>query len=181
MNGQLALLKRSILTDSRSVGNYLSALAGGIVFFILFLIIGESRNFTGLSYLKTISLTNLFIITITGVVGFSSAITEEKEDDTLGLLLMSGISPTTLIFSKAISRTIRGLYLTLTTSLCDSCYCTWRYSHKSGDSSLCLFCQLHSLSGIFLCIFFRPLQHDYSGGFSFKFYTNPHINLNSEC
>ena len=113
MKGQLALLKRAILTDSRFLSNYLSILAGGIVFFIIFIAISDSGNFTGLSYLKVISFTNLFIITITGVIGFSSAITEEKEENTLGLLLMSGISPATLIFSKAVSRTIRGLSLTL--------------------------------------------------------------------
>ena len=113
MRGQLALLKRAVLTDSRAISNYLTWLGGGILVFILFLQISDSRVFTGLTFLKSITFLNLFIITITGVIGFSSSITEEKEENTLGLLMMSGISSKTLIFSKASARVIRGIFLTL--------------------------------------------------------------------
>lgn len=113
MNGQLALLKRAVLVDGRSLSNYLSWLGGGIIIAFILFQIGGTPFFSGLTFLKTVTYINLSLITITGVIGFSSTITEEKEEATLGLLLMTGISKKSLIFSKATARIIRGLFLTL--------------------------------------------------------------------
>ena len=113
MNGQLALLKRAVLVDGRSLSNYLSWLGGGIIIAFILFQIGGTPLFSGLTFLSTVTYINLFLITITGVIGFSSTITEEKEEATLELLLMTGITQKSLIFSKASARIIRGLFLTL--------------------------------------------------------------------
>lgn len=113
MNKQLTLFKRSILVDGRQLANYLSWLACGVLLFFILTQMNSSSSITGLTYLGVTASINLIVILLTGVVGFSSTITEEKEDDTLGLLMMSGISPINLIFSKSMARIARGIFLTL--------------------------------------------------------------------
>ena len=54
---------------------------------------------------------NFFCITVAGLSFFSSAITEEKEDMTLGLLKMAGVSSLALLIGKSTPRLIAALVL----------------------------------------------------------------------
>lgn len=65
----------------------------------------------GLGFFSFISYLNLFFITVLGVTLFSSAITEEKEVDSLNLLLMTGLTPFTMLISKSTSKLLIGLML----------------------------------------------------------------------
>lgn len=53
------------------------------------------RFFHGISYL------NLAFMTLLGLSFFSTSISEEKEEDTLGLMLMAGISPLGILIGKS--------------------------------------------------------------------------------
>ncbi|MCM8532639.1 MAG: ABC transporter permease [Lentisphaeraceae bacterium] len=114
MNNNLALFKRAILVDNRLLANYLSWLASGILlFFFLITLSSFDTSGLGIKLLGMVAGVNLATIVLSGIIGFSSTITEEKEESTIGLLLMSGISPTALIFSKSMARVTRGLFLIL--------------------------------------------------------------------
>ena len=123
MKLNLALYKRAILTDSRKFVLYGAWLAmGGFLFMQLnfyVIMMTSLRSFrggmgaNGLQFLTTLAHTNFFFITLAGVLGFSSAITEEKEEDCLGLLIMTGISPLNFLVSKMLARYTRGLFLLL--------------------------------------------------------------------
>jgi hypothetical protein len=63
---------------------------------------------TGLSMFSSITALNIFFITILGISMFSTVITEEKEVNALNLLLMTGITPFALIFSKSFSKLLIG-------------------------------------------------------------------------
>ncbi|MCM8537083.1 MAG: hypothetical protein NE334_14180 [Lentisphaeraceae bacterium] len=114
MNNNLALFKRAILVDSRQLTNYLTWLAAGILLFFFLITLGSfNTSGLGIKLLSMVAGVNLATIVLSGLVGFSSTITEEKEESTIGLLLMSGISPAALIFSKSMARVTRGLFLIL--------------------------------------------------------------------
>ena len=124
MKLNLALYKRAILTDSRKFIIYGAWIVMGAWLFIqlntyvasmnaLRNFRGGGPNLNGLGFLWTLAIVNFFFITLAGVLGFSSAITEEKEEDCLGLLIMTGISPVNLLASKLLARYTRGLFLLL--------------------------------------------------------------------
>jgi ABC-type transport system involved in multi-copper enzyme maturation permease subunit len=54
---------------------------------------------------------NFFAITVFGLATFASAITEEKEDDTLGLLRMTRLNPLAILLGKSTARLLEGLLL----------------------------------------------------------------------
>jgi ABC-type transport system involved in multi-copper enzyme maturation permease subunit len=54
---------------------------------------------------------NFFAIAIFGLSTFASAITEEKEDDTLGLLQMTRLNPLAILLGKSTARLCEGLLL----------------------------------------------------------------------
>lgn len=69
----------------------------------------SSSGSRGLLLLSFISYTNVAFVVVATINLFCSCITEEKEGDTLGLLLMTGLSPFGLILGKSLSR----LYIVL--------------------------------------------------------------------
>ncbi len=112
----IALLTRTMRTDARSFVPYAGRLAMvGIVFFIL-LFIGlemSSRRSgaPGLSFFTGLSSINFWAITIAALSYFSSAITEEKEEMTLGLLKMTGMNPISILLGKSTCRLISTVLL----------------------------------------------------------------------
>ena len=112
--GVLALLERSWRVDARVWGQHLIrlGLVIGIYFALLFAIFtGTGFGAPGLRFLFYIVNLNLVFITLTGVGFFSTAISEEKEEDTLGLMLMAGISPNGILLGKSIGRLTQVLLL----------------------------------------------------------------------
>ena len=116
MNLNLALFKRALLLDSRRFILYGTWLLMGVlltIFLYSYTSIRQalSSGVKGLHFLESVAQLNYYFIVLAGIFGFSSAITEEKEEETIGLLIMTGISPLNLILSKAGARLIRGLFL----------------------------------------------------------------------
>ena len=56
-------------------------------------------------------LLNVALIVLAGISFFATAITEEKEEETLGLLKMAGLNPLGLLLGKSTSRLINTLLL----------------------------------------------------------------------
>jgi hypothetical protein len=112
--GISALLARAMQLDARQLRTHLFRLAfvGFIYFSLLFAQMEAiSRGAPGLHFLKGIIFLNAVFITLAGVSFFSSAITEEKEEHTLGLLQMAGIGPMSVLLGKSTSRLIQALML----------------------------------------------------------------------
>ena len=65
----------------------------------------------GLSFFSYITYTNFAFITLGGMSFFTSAITEEKEEQTLGLLKMAGVNPLGILLGKLGPRLANALLL----------------------------------------------------------------------
>lgn len=114
MQGALALLERSLRLDARAWGPHLARLGLMITIYgaLLFTIMEAWRfGAPGLRFFHSMSYMNLTFISLLGLSFFSTAITEEKEEDTLGLMLMAGISPLGILLGKSGSRLIQALLL----------------------------------------------------------------------
>lgn len=68
----------------------------------------------GLRVFRLVTTLNLVFIAVVGLNYFSSAITEEKEDGTLGLLRMTNLNSLSILLGKSTSRLIGFLLLLLT-------------------------------------------------------------------
>src|SRR4030095_6329636 len=67
----------------------------------------------GLFFFQSVIWMNLVFISLAGLSYFSSAITEEKEEMTLGLLRMTNLNPLSILLGKSASRQIGALLLLL--------------------------------------------------------------------
>jgi ABC-type Na+ efflux pump permease subunit len=109
-----ALFVRSLREQSRA--KFTSLSRGGIALLLLLFIAMNERSFThqsapGQSVLIMLVMVNFFVIAIFGLSTFASAITEEKEDDTLGLLQMTRLNPLAILLGKSTARLCEGLLL----------------------------------------------------------------------
>lgn len=113
-HGIFALLNQTLRTDSRKLSVHLFLLFFvGFLEFVL-LVTVEDRGFrsaAGLFMFEGISWINFWFILLASGSYFSAAISEEKEDDTLGLLKMTGMSPLVLLLGKSTSRLLFALLL----------------------------------------------------------------------
>jgi ABC-type transport system involved in multi-copper enzyme maturation permease subunit len=103
----LALFTRSLREDNRLKQTYF-ARAGLVGFILMMLSSAQSssryQSAPGLMFFTSVIMTNFFFITLTGLSYFASAIAEEKEDQTLGLLRMTDLGPLTILMGKSTSR-----------------------------------------------------------------------------
>jgi hypothetical protein len=114
--GISALLSRALQMDARQLRTHLFRLAFvGFIYLSLLAAQAQAISFgaPGLRFLTTIVFLNAIFITLAGVSFFSSAITEEKEENTLGLLQMAGIGPMSVLLGKSTSRLVQALMLLL--------------------------------------------------------------------
>ena len=112
--GVLALLERSLRIDARSWQTHVARLGLmlGIYVSLRFAFAMAGRfGAPGLRFFSANVYLNVIFLTLLGVGFFSTAITEEKEEDTLGLMLMVGISPLGLLIGKLGGRLIQALLL----------------------------------------------------------------------
>lgn len=65
------------------------------------------RGSPGLTFFEGLSTLNMIALTLLAIIWFSSAVSEEREADTLGLLRMSSMSWFSLLLGKSTSRMIR--------------------------------------------------------------------------
>lgn len=112
----LALLVRSLRVDARLMRTHLFRL-----FFVGFISVNLAwaqalsvvLGAPGLQFFMQIAYLNFIFISLAGVSFFATAITEEKEEDTLGLLKMAGISPLAILLGKSTSRLLSAVLLLL--------------------------------------------------------------------
>ena len=103
----LAFLTRSIRQESRLLTHH--AVRGALVLLTLMLFFIElleapRRGASGLFLVKSITDCCYFCLTLLGIMYFSLAITEEKEEETLPLLRMTGVRNFTLLIGKSMPR-----------------------------------------------------------------------------
>lgn len=112
--GVLALLERSLRVDARAWTSHL-ARAGLMLAIYLAVLQVQATAFSvgapGLRFFESIVYLNLLFMTLLGLGFFSTAITEEKEEDTLGLIQMAGINPLGILLGKAGGRLLQALLL----------------------------------------------------------------------
>ena len=113
-SGLFALLERSLRVDGRAWGPHVAR--GGLMVAIAIAVTYATTTSTmfgapGLRFFTSISSLNLVFMTLLGIGFFSTAITEEKEEDTLGLMLMAGISPLGILSGKLGGRLVQALLL----------------------------------------------------------------------
>jgi len=103
----LALFIRSLREDSRLKFTYFSR-AALVLLILLFLAATRSTlgwtNAPGLQFFGTVAHVDLWFVLLAGVSYFASAISEEKEEMTLGLLRMTNLNPLSILLGKSTSR-----------------------------------------------------------------------------
>jgi hypothetical protein len=103
----LALFIRSLREDSRLKFTYFSR-AALVLLILLFLISTRTAfgwvNAPGLVFFGTVVHIDLCFVVLAGVSYFASAISEEKEEQTLGLLRMTNLNPLSILLGKSTSR-----------------------------------------------------------------------------
>lgn len=112
--GLLALLGRSLRIDSRSWQVHLARVGLLLAIYIsLTYAFATSALFgaPGLRFFRAIVWLNTIFATLLGIGFFSTAISEEKEEDTLGLMQMAGIIPLGILLGKVGARLWQALLL----------------------------------------------------------------------
>ena len=112
--GLFALMNRSLQSEDRSLRTHLWRF--GFVAFSYAMLIGSQRTIMvasapGLEVFRAICYLNFHAVTVAAVSFFASAVTEEKEEMTLGLLKMAGVSPLALLLGKSTPRLITAMVL----------------------------------------------------------------------
>lgn len=113
-HGLLTLFNRSIRLDARGVKGHAFRIA-----FALFIYFGLLNAYLtslafgapGLRFFTAICYLNLFFIALAGTSFFATAVTEEKEEGTLGLLKMAGMSRAAILLGKSTSRLLSSMLL----------------------------------------------------------------------
>ncbi|WP_437205735.1 ABC transporter permease [Planctomicrobium sp. SH664] len=108
--GTTALLLRAVRADAQQRQAHLLRLGAGLL--LLWLLVGahmhslvqEQSTAVGLNFFRYLSYLWIALLTLAALGPYSSAITEEREEGTLELLLMAGISPVSILLGKSTSR-----------------------------------------------------------------------------
>ncbi len=115
----LVLFKHTLRMDNANWHTYVVRLAMIVFMLLSILQIHTTSAFMpgvrapGLSCFHSLTVINLLFICIYAISLSSSAITEEKEANAFSLLMMTGISPFTMLLSKSLGRLMSGLMLIL--------------------------------------------------------------------
>lgn len=113
-HGLLTLFNRSIRLDARGVKGHAFRIAFALfIYFALLSAYLTSLSFgaPGLRFFSSICYLNLFFIALAGMSFFATAVTEEKEEGTLGLLKMAGMSRGAILLGKSTSRLLSSALL----------------------------------------------------------------------
>lgn len=104
-----ALFNRSLRLEARQTMPYIARLVLlGVILLELLIFYSASgrRGAPGLEFFTAVFYTNLVFITLAGIGYFATAITEEKEEMTLGLLRMTMLDPISILLGKSTVRLI---------------------------------------------------------------------------
>ncbi len=114
MNKTLALLVRALRTESRDIKSHLFRVGLACVV-VLILLMGlsamEIESAPGRFIFKSMTWANWVFVTLAGGTFFSIAISEETEQQTLGLLRMANVSPLSLLLGKWLPRMLTAVVL----------------------------------------------------------------------
>lgn len=105
--GIFALFFRSLRTESRSLRIHLLWFALMLVIYATLWIaqlVSNSFSAPGLTFFRYVMFLDAAFVSLLGISFFSTVISEEKEEDTLGLMTMAGISPLGILLGKSTSR-----------------------------------------------------------------------------
>jgi ABC-type transport system involved in multi-copper enzyme maturation permease subunit len=116
--GTLAMLHRAIRLDARLWRTHLFRLGFALLIYAGLLYAQISTAVTlvgapGLKLFQTMCWLNVVLISLAGISFFATAITEEKEEDTIGLLKLAGINPLGILLGKSTSRLLGTILLLL--------------------------------------------------------------------
>ncbi|HEY2252833.1 MAG TPA: ABC transporter permease [Planctomycetaceae bacterium] len=114
--GTLAMLHRALRLDSRLLRTHLFRVSFAGLMYLSLLYAWASSTLVGapgLRLFETMTYLNLVLISLAGISFFATAITEEKEEDTLGLLMLAGINPVGILLGKSTSRLLGTILLLL--------------------------------------------------------------------
>jgi ABC-type transport system involved in cytochrome c biogenesis permease component len=110
----MALFTRSFRVDARSTLPHVLRLLFACAILLELIWTHEMElmfGAPGLTVFMWISWLNFAVISLAGIGYFSSAISEEKEEDSLGLLKMAGVGPVALLLGKSTTRLVSVLLL----------------------------------------------------------------------
>ncbi len=116
MGGIWALFTRSLRLDARDRWAHGLRCATLLIgYWALWNAQSQMRWFgaPGLRFFEMLVVLNAWLILLAGIGYFSSTISEEKEENTLGLMLMTGLSPLGLLIGKGGGRLIQAALLIL--------------------------------------------------------------------
>ncbi|MDP1796489.1 MAG: hypothetical protein Q8K78_03365 [Planctomycetaceae bacterium] len=116
MGGIWALFTRSLRLDARDRWTHGLRLATLLIgYWAFWNAQSQMRWFgaPGLRFFEMLVILNAWLILLAGIGYFSSVISEEKEENTLGLMLMTGLSPLGLLIGKGGGRLIQAALLIL--------------------------------------------------------------------
>ena len=116
-----ALFERSLRVETRSLLVCLGRVGLLTVILLILLMVQTTARSgwfgaPGLQFLKWMVYVTLIFISLAGLSYFASAITEEKEEMTLGLLRMTDLNPIAILLGKSTSRLV-GAFLLLVVQL----------------------------------------------------------------
>jgi ABC-type transport system involved in multi-copper enzyme maturation permease subunit len=110
----LALFVRSLKEDVRVKSTYIvRAALVMLVLFFLWITHSNSRwsGAVGRQFFTTVVWVDLFVLSVVGLSYFASAITEEKENETLGLLRMTNLDALSILLGKSTGRLLGALFI----------------------------------------------------------------------
>lgn len=106
--GLFAMFTRSLQEESRRLSTYIARGVLVALILVLFFFAAQQARMSagaqGLLVFGVIANINLVFLSLIGVAFFSSAITEEKEEQTLGLLRMANLNALSILLGKSVSR-----------------------------------------------------------------------------
>jgi ABC-type transport system involved in multi-copper enzyme maturation permease subunit len=109
----LALFRRTLMLDCRHWLTYAMRFLLVITMLPALAIFASwsKSQAVGLVYFKALMLINVLFISLAGLTFFASSVSEEREDQTLEILALSGIAPGSLLLAKSTSRLLNGVLL----------------------------------------------------------------------
>ncbi|MEM9701804.1 MAG: ABC transporter permease subunit [Planctomycetota bacterium] len=114
LSGSLALFDRALKMEAIAMRGHLLRLGFAGFIEIALLIAAAtalSKGAPGLSFFENICWLNVLFISLAAVSLFATAVTEEKEEGTLGLLRMANVGRAALMLGKSTSRLVAALLL----------------------------------------------------------------------
>ena len=113
-HGVVTLFTRSLALEARWFRTHCYRLGFLLLIYCLMLFAQVQSMMVGapgLQFFGSMLFLNAMFITLGGLAFFATAITEEKEEETIGLLIMAGINPLALLLGKSTSRLWQALLL----------------------------------------------------------------------